>query len=85
MSRSLESLKAKIKELYNIVRNVPNEGNVLIVGHSAFDWLLRSEFPEETADAQNLNNSSISVIKYDKGRWVLEAYNVEPTEFKGIE
>ena len=73
------------KELYNIVRNVPNEGNVLIVGHSAFDWLLRSEFPEETADAQNLNNSSISVIKYDKGRWVLEAYNVEPTEFKGIE
>ena len=47
------------------------------MGHSAFDWLLRLEFPEETANSQSLDNSSISVIKYNKGRWILEKYNVQ--------
>ena len=74
-----------LNELYSIIKDAPNEGNVLIVGHSAFDWLLRLEFPEETANSQSLDNSSISVIKYNKGRWILEKYNVDPTEFKEIE
>ncbi len=74
-----------LNELYSIIKGAPNEGNVLIVGHSAFDWLLRLEFPEETANSQSLDNSSISVIKYNKGRWILEKYNVDPTEFKEIE
>ena len=74
-----------LNELYSIIKDAPNEGNLLIVGHSAFDWLLRLEFPEETANSQSLDNSSISVIKYNKGRWILEKYNVDPTEFKEIE
>lgn len=74
-----------LRELYSIFMSVSNEGRILIVGHSAFDWLLRAKFPEETANLPSLNNSSISVIKYDKGRWILEKYNVNPTEFKEIE
>ncbi len=71
--------------LYSIVSNAPDNSNVLVVGHGALAWLFYTMFPEEISETSFLDNTSITVIKYNKGKYELEAYNTSASQFEEIE
>lgn len=73
------------KALNNIIYTAPNNGNVLVVGHGALAWLFSTMFPEDVSQTSFLDNASITVVKYNKGKYELEAYNMNASEFKEIE
>ncbi len=71
--------------LYSIVSNAPDNSNVLVVGHGALAWLFYTMFPEEISETSFLDNTSITVVKYNKGKYELEAYNTSASQFEEIE
>lgn len=71
--------------LLSAISNTPNNGNVLIVGHGGFSWMLKTLFPDEISESELPDNASITVIKYNKGKYEIEAYNADASQFKEIE
>ena len=71
--------------LLNAVAGTPTGGNALIVGHGGFSWMLQTLFPDEISDSELPDNASITVIKYNKGKFELESYNTDASQFKEIE
>lgn len=71
--------------LYSIIAKAPNDSNVLVVGHGALAWMFNSMFPNEVSDTSLLDNTSITVLKYNKGKYEIEAYNADASQFKEIE
>lgn len=71
--------------LDKIVSEMPKDSKALIVGHSAFVWMLQAVFPDEISSDAVLGNASITVIKYNKGKYEIEAYNTDASQFKEIE
>lgn len=62
--------------LSEVVEATPNKGNALVVGHSSFIFLLQLMFPDEVTGDDRLSNASVTVMKYDDGKWTLEKFNV---------
>lgn len=48
-------------------------GNVLVVAHSSMCFWLQQHFPEEKLE--ELENTSVTILKYDDGEWELLVYN----------
>ena len=71
--------------LYSIISSAPNDSNVLIVGHGALAWMFNTLFPNEVSETSFLDNTSITVLKYNKGKYEMEAYNADASQFKEIE
>ncbi len=71
--------------LLSAISKTPNNGNVLIVGHGGFSWMLKTLFPDEISESELPDNASITVIKYNKGKYEMEAYNTDASQFKEIE
>ena len=67
--------------LKTICKESPDGGNVLVVGHSSFVWLLDALFTEEMKGIDGLNNSSITLLEYDRGQWVLDQVNMDADGF----
>lgn len=60
------------------------DGNALVVGHSSMIWLLQKKFGDQVTE-DTLDNSSITVIHYDKGIWSLECINLSADEYEEME
>ena len=71
--------------LDKMVTEMSNDSKALIVGHSAFVWFLQAVFPNEVSEEAVLDNASITVLKYNKGKYEIEAYNTDASQFKEIE
>ena len=69
------------KALKEICKNSPDGANVLVVGHSSFVWLLDSLFPEQMKGIEGLNNSSITLLEYDKGNLTLKQVNMDADNY----
>lgn len=67
--------------LKGICKETPDNGNALIVGHSSFVWLLDSLFPEQMKGIEGLNNSSITLLEYDKGNLTLKQVNMDADNY----
>ena len=67
--------------LKEICKGTPDGGNVLVVGHSSFVWLLDVLFPDKMKGIDGLNNSSITLIEYNKGKMSLKQVNVDADKF----
>lgn len=62
--------------LMNIVEeNKDNGGNVLVVAHSSMAFWLQQKFPE--MNLEDLENTTVSIIRYDGDTWELMMYNNE--------
>ena len=46
--------------------------------------MLQTLFPDEISDSELPDNASITVIKYNKGKFELESYNTDASQFKEI-
>ncbi len=72
----------KVKNFENVLEQViattPSGGNALVVGHSSFVWLLQSMFPNQVNASDALSNTSVTVLKYNDGRWTLDQLNYNP-------
>ena len=64
-----------------ICKETPDNGNALVVGHSSFVWLLDSLFPEQMKGIEGLNNSSITLLEYDKGNLTLKQVNMDADNY----
>ena len=60
------------------------DGNALVVGHSSMIWLLQKKFGDQVTE-DTLDNSSITMIHYDKGIWSLECINLSADEYEEME
>lgn len=69
--------------MQQIVSTSSEDGNVLVVGHSAMLWWLQTVFGEEV-NIPGLNNASITVVQYSKGHWTLKYLNQSATEYEEI-
>lgn len=55
------------------MRHEQTGGNVLVVGHSSMYFWLQRYFSEK--DLEELENTSVTVLKYNNGEWELIKYN----------
>lgn len=76
--RMVNQFYTAIKEIYE---KTPDDGNVLVVGHSSFVWLLDALFPDEMKDTAGLDNSAITVLSIDKGKLSLKHLNMDADKF----
>lgn len=59
-----------------ICDNTPDGGNALVVGHSSFIWLLEALFPDQMKGVEKIDNSSVTILEYDHGKWSLKRLNM---------
>lgn len=67
-----------------IAADVTNNGNALVVGHSAMVWYFQQMFPEQVSEDAGLDNASITILHYDRGRWTLEYLNLSAEEYEEL-
>lgn len=78
--------KATVVNRFNYVMfslvsaNARSESNVLIVGHSSMQWWLQKVFDDESVEG--LQNASITVLKYNRGKWELQCIGESAEEYE---
>ncbi len=72
------------RALDQIVTSTEKGGNVLVVGHSAMIWCLQDMFPEQVEETDGIDNASVTILHYNRGKWTLEELNLSAEEFKEL-
>ncbi len=69
---------------WQMTAQITNGGNALVVGHSAMVWYFQQMFPEQVSEDAGLDNASITILNYDRGRWTLEYLNLSAEEYEEL-
>lgn len=70
--------------IYNQIIAYSTSGeDVLVVGHSSFQWWLQNTFIYE--DIDGLDNASITVLKYYRGAWQIQCVNASAEEYEVLD
>ena len=71
----------KVADFENALNTIVNDSNkgdkILVVGHSSFSWLLQKMFPDKVKEAENLPNSSVTVLTHNGSTWELRDFAID--------
>jgi len=80
---SLDDVRERLRSFFDSLKNDTNK-SVLIVGHCllfmAFTWLFCENHNEKLED-NYMGRGHLSVITFDKNKFLIEKFNIPPDEF----